>query len=87
MSAKLYHFPLKTFKGLKIPLYSEEEVFITLICLNCFGSFTVRITEKDLEEIDPVEIMKCLFEGKTADIFSLKTRQVITNILKSIEAK
>jgi hypothetical protein len=86
MPAKLYQFPLKTFKGLKIPLYTEEEIEITLMCLNCFGGYSIRITESNIEELDPLDIMKCLYEAKSSEYFSTKAKQLINNILKSIEA-
>ena len=86
MSAKLYRFPLKTFKGLKIPLYNEEEIEITLMAINCFGTYEDRITENNIQKLDPLEIMKCLYEAKSSDVFSTKAKQTIANILKAIEA-
>lgn len=86
MSAKLYRFPLKTFKGLKIPLYSEEEIQITLMAINCFGTYENRVTENNVQDMDPLEIMKCLYEAKSSDVFSTRAKQTISNILKAIEA-
>ena len=60
MSATVYHFPLKSIRGLKIPLYTEEEIFITLSSLNCFGKTETKVTEKDLQDLDPVDVMQAL---------------------------
>lgn len=85
MSAILYHFPLKSIKGLKIPLYNEEEIFITLAALNCFGKNESKVTEKDLLDLEPVEVMQALYEAKYSNLFSFNTKQTIEKILKSIE--
>jgi len=85
MSATVYHFPLKSAKGLKIPLYTEEEIFITLSALNCFGKNEIKVTEKDLLDLDPVDVMQALYEAKYATLFSFNTKQIIDRILKSIE--
>lgn len=85
MSATLYHFPTKSIRGLKIPLYTEEEIFITLAALNCFGQNEIKVTEKDLLDIEPVEVMQALYEAKYSNLFSFNTKQTIEKILKSIE--
>jgi len=85
MSATVYHFPLKSIRGLKIPLYTEEEIFITLSALNCFGKTETKVTEKDLQDLDPVDVMQALYEAKYSTIFSFNTKQTIDRILKSIE--
>jgi hypothetical protein len=85
MSATLYHFPLKSIRGLKIPLYTEEEIFITLIALNCFGQSNLKVTEEDLLDIEPVQVMQALYEAKYSNLFSFSTKQTIEKILKSIE--
>lgn len=85
MSATIFQFPIKSSKGLKIPLYTEEEILTTLYALNCFGSGTSRKTEKDLDDMEPLEVMKALYEAKSSDFVSSKSKTVITKILKSIE--
>jgi len=85
MSATVYHFPLKSAKGLKIPLYTEEEIFITLMALNCFGQSNLRVTENVLLDIEPVQVMQALYEAKYSYLFSFNTKQTIEKILKSIE--
>lgn len=85
MSATIYQFPLKSIKGLKIPLYTEEEIFITILAINCFGNITTKISEKDLLDLEPVEVMKALYEAKCSNFLSFKSKQTIEKILKSIE--
>jgi hypothetical protein len=85
MSATIYHFPLKTFKGLKIPLYTEEEIYTTLLALNCFSENTLKMTEEDLKDIEPLEVIKALYEAKSSNFVSFKSKQLIEKILKSIE--
>ena len=87
MTATVYSFPkLKAFKGLKIPLYSEEEIYTTTLVINCFGNQSNRITESDLTQLEPIDVMKALYEARYSSIFSTKTKQIIDRILKSIEA-
>lgn len=85
MSATIYHFPLKTFRGLKIPLYTEEEIYTTVLALNCFGESNTKVTEEDLKDIEPIAVVKALYEAKNSSFVAFKTKQLIDKILKSIE--
>lgn len=85
MSATIYQFPIKSIKGLKIPLYTEEEISTTILALNCFGDNSTKVTEKDLLDLEPIEVMKALYEAKCSNFVSFKTKQTIEKILKSIE--
>ena len=87
MTAKIYRFPESRaiFKGYKIPLYTEEEIYLTVISLNIFGNLPERVTEKTLESYDPLTVIKALVEAKQSNIFSIKTKYTIQGILKSIE--
>jgi hypothetical protein len=87
MAATVYQFPkLKTFKGLKIPLYNEEEIYTTVLAVNCFGTLPNRIDESNLTDLEPIDVMKALYEARYSSVFSSKTKQIIDRILKSIEA-
>lgn len=88
MTARIYTFPnryTRWFNGYKISLYTEEEIFITIACMNMFGNFKERVTNSSLETYDPYDIIHCLNEAKSSNLFSTKTRQIITKILKAIE--
>jgi len=88
MNAKIYRFPEKRtlFKGYKIPLYTEEEILITVMALNVFSELPEKVTENRLENYDPLTVIKALVEAKSSTIFSSKTKQIIIGILKSIES-
>ena len=40
---------------------------------------------KNLESYDPVTVIKALVEAKSSSLLSTKSRQIIADILKSIE--
>jgi hypothetical protein len=88
MNAKIYRFPEKRalFKGYKIPLYTEEEILVTVMSLNIFSELPEKVTENTLENYDPLTVIKALVEAKSSTIFSSKTKQTIIGILKSIES-
>ena len=54
MPAQIYKFPERRtyYRGYKIPLYTEEQIFLTVISLNIFGNLTEKVTEKTLEEYE-----------------------------------
>lgn len=87
MNAKVYRFPERRalFKGYKIPLYTEEEILLTVIAMNVFGNLPEKVTDKTLENYDPVTVIKVLVEASSSNIFSTKSKHVYVNILKSIE--
>jgi hypothetical protein len=88
MSATIYTFPdryTRLFNGYKISLYNEEEIFITVSAINIFGSFKERITDLTIENCDPYDIIHCLSQAKSSNMFSLRTKQIINKILRSIE--
>ena len=88
MSAKIYIFPdryTRWLNGCKISLYTEEEIFITISCMNTFGKFNVRVTDASLDKYDPYDIIHCLTEGKKSNLYSVRVKQIINKILKSIE--
>lgn len=88
MNAKIYRFPEKRalFKGYKIPLYTEDEILVTVMALNVFSELPEKVTENTLENYDPLTVIKALVEAKSSTIFSSKTKQTIIGILKSIES-
>ena len=88
MTARIYTFPDKytrLLNGYKIPLYTEEEVFITISAMNTFGYFKERITDNTLDKYDPFDVIHALTEAKSSNLYSAKTKQIIVKIMKSIE--
>ena len=88
MNAKIYRFPEKRalFRGYKIPLYTEDEILVTVMALNVFSELPEKVTENTLENYDPLTVIKALVEAKSSTIFFSKTKQTIIGILKSIES-
>jgi hypothetical protein len=87
MNAKIYRFPESRaiFKGYKIPLYNEDEIYLTVISLNIFGNLPEKVTEKTLIDYDPLTVIKALVEAKSSGVLSGKAKTTIQGILKSIE--
>ena len=87
MPPQIYKFPERRtyYRGYKIPLYTEEQIFLTVISLNIFGNLTEKVTEKTLEEYEPLTVIKALVEAKSSSVFSSKAKNTIQEILKSIE--
>ena len=87
MPAIIYKFPERRtyYRGYKIPLYTEEEIFLTIFALNMFGGVKENVTSQTLESYEPVEVIKALIEAKSSFVLSTKAKQSIINILKSIE--
>ena len=87
MVARVYRFPEQKvkYKGYKIPLYTDEEVRITVLAMNSFSVLTEKVTEYTITEYEPLVVIKALVEAKSSGLFSPKTKQLIVKILKSIE--
>ena len=86
MSAIVYRFPdLNKYKGYKIPLYTEEEINITILAMNSFSDLTEKVNEETLTNYEPLFVIKCLVEAKSSNLISNKAKQIILKILKSIE--
>ena len=79
MNAKIYRFPERRtlFKGYKIPLYTEDEILLTVVALNIFGNLPEKVTDKTLESYDPVTVIKALVEASTSMLLSNKSKQII----------
>ena len=87
MTAKVIKFPeSKKELGYKIPLYSDEEIFITISAINIFLSdIKHKITEKNLTDLDPKFVIFALQQARTSELFSHKTKVVVNRILNSVE--
>ena len=52
---------------------------------NTFGFFKERITDSNLDKYDPFDVIHALTEAKDSNLYSVKTKQIIVKIMKSIE--
>lgn len=88
MTATIINFPVREQNSktyYRIPLYSDEEVFMTLLCVNALGDLPFKANEKDLSNLDSSLVMKYLHQAQDLNIFSANARSVIRKILRSVE--
>jgi hypothetical protein len=88
MTASIIQFPerpqIQT--GLMIPLYTAEEVEVTLAAINVYSRQKFRYTEEDLQYLDAQTVFQCLMLGRLSTIFSTNTKNVIKRILANTES-
>lgn len=86
MTAKIIKFPeLKKEIGYIIPLFTDEQILLTITAVNIFSTLKNKISEKDLVNLDPVIVIDALQQARTSEILSSSSKQVINIIIKSIE--
>jgi hypothetical protein len=87
MSAKVYKFPEPNkIKGYKIPLYSDEEIMVTVISLNTFCfNIKQKVTSDTITNYDPTVVIDALTKAKDSSIFSNKFKLTALKILNSVE--
>ena len=71
--------------GHRISFYTEEELDITLMALNVYGFEEVRFTRKNLKDLDPLYIKKCLIKMRDSALISTLGFRVINIIIANIE--
>ena len=87
MNAKVFRFPDRNkIVVYKIPLYTDEDIFLTVLAVNIFSSFNHKITAANLEECDPAIVIAAISQASTLDMFSDSTKQTYLNIIKSVES-
>jgi hypothetical protein len=86
MNAKIYRFP-ETIKSIvyKIPLYTDVEIFLTVLAINTFGTLTYKVTVANLEKCDPIIVISAISQAATYDLFSKEAKETFFNIIKSVE--
>ena len=71
MSAQVLRFPNKQKTVVyKIPLYTDEEIFLTVLAVNIFSLFSYKITATTLENCDSEIVLSAITKASTSDIFS-----------------
>jgi len=71
--------------GHRISFYTDDEIEITLLSLNMFGSDIRRYTINILKELDPLYIKSCLCSLKFSDMISSAGKKAINNIIENME--
>jgi len=87
MTAKILQFPdSKKIKGYKIPLYTDEEIFLTAAAINIFcDSVVQKVNEKNITDYDPTLVINALVKAKESNLFSHNTKSIFKRILQSVE--
>ena len=86
MAATIYSFP-KLIKEpeYRLPLYSDEEVEVTIICVNVFSHHDIKYNIDTLCFLDTVTVLECLKSATSSKIFSEKFKTITRAILKNVE--
>jgi hypothetical protein len=69
-----------------IPLYTAEEVEVTLAAINVYSRQKYRFNEEDLQYLDAQTVWQCLMLGRLSTVFSTNTKNVIKRILANTES-
>jgi hypothetical protein len=86
MSAKVLRFPDKQKTVVyKIPLYTDEEIFLTVLAVNIFSLFSYKITASTLENCDSEIVLSAITKASTCDIFSNSTKFTYIEILNAVQ--
>lgn len=84
--AKIYQFPEPVIRyGYKIPLYTDEEISFTIICVNAFSQLQYKITETDLSNIDPTLVVDAITKAKQSNLLSNLSFKLANKILNNVE--
>lgn len=88
MTASIIQFPErpKPQNGLVIPLYTAEEVEVTLAAINVYSKQKYRFNEEDLQYLDAQTVWQCLMLGRLSTVFSTNTKNIIKRILANVES-
>lgn len=87
MSARIIKFPKISHRPIsfKISFYTDDEILITIIAINTFGSVVFKVNNYNLVEVDPVHVISCLEKALACDLFSDKGKSHIKTVLDSVE--
>ena len=86
MSAKVLRFPDKQKTVVyKIPLYTDEEIFLTVLAVNIFSLFSYKITASTLENCESEIVLSAITKASTSDIFSNSAKFTYIEILNAVQ--
>jgi hypothetical protein len=72
-------------QGLVIPLYTDEEIDITVAAINVHGNNPGRVTADTLKDLDADSVRLCLQMASVDHMFSTGARSLLCSILANIE--
>ena len=86
MNAKVFRFPDRNkIVVYKIPLYTDDEIFLTVLAVNLFSSFMHKVTAANLENCDSEIVLSAITKASTSDIFSNSVKFTYIEILNAVE--
>lgn len=89
MTATIYSFPSKQPEPEKveyrIPLFSDEEIELTLVAVNVFNLSDIKYNIKTLSNVDPELVLNCLIKATEVDMFSDVVKNKLKVILSNVE--
>jgi|DEB0MinimDraft_4_1074332.scaffolds.fasta_scaffold00041_13 hypothetical protein len=74
--------------GLRINIYTEEQIEIVLLAVNHFGGWHKKIEQTDIQNLDPtftINSLKQLTNSFSTWIFSKEAKDVAQKLLDSVE--
>ena len=69
----------------KIRLYTEDEILVTLIAVNTYSMETYRQTAENIEFLEPEIVILCLADSIKSNLFSKEFKTIATTILNNVE--
>lgn len=79
-------FPSKENKSIvRLKLFSEDEIFVTLLAVNTYCAEDYKFTEQNIEFLDPEIVISCLQAALKSVFFSIEFKVVVQDILDNVE--
>lgn len=87
MTGTVIQFPINSVqpRGVRIPLYTDEEVALTTMAINAFSDLPHTTSTDELKYSDPVLVLECLRRAKHSNWFSSYVNNIFLKILQSVE--
>jgi len=83
---EILNFPRKAkIVGYAIPLYTQEEIDVTLLAMNSFAFGNYKVTEDTICKYDPELVIRALFFMVNNKLFSKEAQEVSKKILSTVE--
>jgi len=84
--AEILKFPMRENKSIvRLKLFSEDEILVTLIAINTYCADDFRYTEQNMEFLDPEVVVHCLQDSLKSSLFSEEFKYIAQHILDNVE--
>ena len=74
--------------GLRINIYTEEQIEIVLLAVNHFGGWHEKIEQSDIQNLDPqftINSLKAMVNSFSTWIFTKEAKDIAQNLIDSVE--